>query len=184
MKVQALGLPGVYALIPERHTDDRGFFCEYYNRRIFEEHGFDYDFIQDNTSLTIKENTVRGLHFQAPPAAQTKLVWVSNGAALDVIVDIRRNSSTYGQHLSIELSANNGVQLLVPHGFAHGFCTAAPNTQVHYKVDAYYDPNREAGVLWNDIELGIDWKCTTGQVILSEKDRRLPLLKDLPAYFV
>jgi dTDP-4-dehydrorhamnose 3,5-epimerase len=183
MKVQALSLPGAYLLTPKRSLDERGYFCEVYSRRAFEEHGLFFDFVQDNTSLSLNINTVRGLHFQLPRSAQAKLVWVDQGAVQDVIVDIRRSSPTYGRHLSIELSASNGFQLLVPRGFAHGFLATARDTLLHYKVDAYYDPDRDAGLLWNDPDLGIDWKCNQDQVVLSEKDKKLPLLKDLPLYF-
>lgn len=183
MKIQALSLHGVYLLTPEHYSDERGYFSEHYSRRTFAEHGLVSDFVQDNASLTVNINTIRGLHFQLPPSAQAKLVWVNHGAMQDVIVDIRRGSPTYGQHLSIELSARNGLQLLIPRGFAHGFCSTARDTLVHYKVDAYYDPDREAGLLWNDPDLAIDWKCNTDQVLLSEKDKKLPLLKELPPYF-
>lgn len=183
MKIQALSLPGVYLLTPERHSDERGYFCEVYSRQTFEEHGLFFDFVQDNTSLSLNINTVRGLHFQLPQSAQAKLVWVDQGAVRDVIVDLRRSSPAYGQHLAIELSASNGLQLLVPRGFAHGFLTTAPDTLVHYKTDGYYDLDHDAGLLWNDPGLGIDWKCNVDHVLLSEKDKNLPLLKELPPYF-
>jgi len=183
MKIQALSLTGAYLLAPERCPDDRGYFCELYNRRTFEEHGLFYDFVQDNTSLTLGVNTIRGLHFQFPPSAQAKLVWVTQGAIRDVIVDIRRSSPTYGRHLSIDLSASNHLQLLIPRGFAHGFCSTVRDTLVHYKVDSYYDPDREAGLLWNDPDLAIDWKCNLQDVLLSIKDKNLPPLRALPAYF-
>ena len=121
--------------------------------------------------------------FQRPPSAQTKLIWVGQGSVQDVIVDIRHSSPTYGQHLSIELSANNGFQLLVPSGFAHGFLTTAPDTMVHYKTNAYYAPEHDIGLLWNDPDLEIKWKCHGDTVVLSERDRKLTRLKELPPYF-
>jgi dTDP-4-dehydrorhamnose 3,5-epimerase len=183
MKVQSLSLSGACLLNPERHSDARGYFCEVYNRRTFEQHGLFFDFVQDNTSLSPGVNTIRGLHFQRPPSAQAKLIWVSQGSVQDVIVDIRRSSPTYGKYLSIELSASNGLQLLVPRGFAHGFLTTSPNTQAHYKTDAGYAPEHDVGLLWNDPDLGIEWKRDGDKVLISEKDRKLPRLRDLPPYF-
>jgi|SRR5262245_8178045 len=183
MKVQALSLSGAYLIAPERHSDERGYFSEIYSRRSFAEHGLVFDFVQDNASLSRDVNTLRGFHFQRPPTAQAKLVWVSQGAVQDVIVDLRRNSPTYGRHLSIELSAANGFQLLVARGFAHGFLTTKPDTLAHYKADAFYSPDHDCGLLWSDPDLGIDWKCDRGQVILSDRDKMMPRLKDLPPYF-
>jgi len=169
MKVQALSLSGAYLLAPERHFDERGYFCEVYSRGMFEKHGLFLDFVQDNVSLSPNIHTIRGLHFQRPPSAQTKLIWVGQGSVQDVIVDIRHSSPTYGQHLSIELSANNGFQLLVPSGFAHGFLTTAPDTMVHYKTNAYYAPEHDIGLLWNDPDLEIKWKCH-GDTVFSRKE--------------
>jgi dTDP-4-dehydrorhamnose 3,5-epimerase len=183
IKVQSLGMAGVYLLTPARNFDERGYFFEAYNRKSLEEHGLIFDFVQDNASLSLRVNTIRGLHFQRPQSAQTKLIWVNQGAIQDVIVDIRRSSATYRQHLSIELSASNGHQLLVPRGFAHGFRTIERDTVVQYKTDAYYSPEDDCGLRWNDPDLGIDWKCNESEAILSEKDRKLPLLRELPVYF-
>jgi dTDP-4-dehydrorhamnose 3,5-epimerase len=183
IEIQKLPLSGACVLKPARHADGRGTFCEYYNRREFQKLGLSFDFVQDNASHSQAANTIRGLHFQAPPADQAKLVWVCKGAVQDVIVDLRRSSPTYGQHLSVELSESNGLQLLIPRGFAHGLRTIAPDTLVQYKVDAHYDVTRDFGVRWNDPDLGIAWNCSETAAVLSEKDRRLPWLRDLPAYF-
>jgi dTDP-4-dehydrorhamnose 3,5-epimerase len=183
MKLETVSLPGAYLVVPERLHDGRGYFYEHYNRLALEEKGILFDFVQDNVSFSQRVATVRGLHFQSPPSAQTKLVSVLRGAIQDVIVDIRESSPTYGQHLSVDLSAENGAQLLVPHGMAHGFCTTLPETLVLYKTDVYYDPSRDLGVRWNDPALGIKWPFDQAQVTLSERDKALPFLKELPRYF-
>lgn len=183
MEVTALELPGVYLLTPRRIADMRGFFVEHYNKRTLEAEGLRFDFIQDNVSLSARAGTVRGLHFQAPPSSQTKLVSVLSGAVLDVLVDIRTGSPTYGRHVAVELSAENGRQLVVPRGLAHGYCTTADNAVVFYKVDAYYDRERDFGLLWNDPDLGIAWPVAAEAAVLAEKDRTHPRLRDLPRYF-
>jgi len=157
MEVTALELPGACLLKPKRFSDARGFFVEQYNKKVLATHGLHYDFIQDNLSRTMRSGTIRGLHFQAPPSAQTKLISVLSGAVLDVLVDIRAGSPTYGRHVAVELSAENGMQALVPRGFAHGFCTLSDDSLVQYKVDAHYDRERDLGLLWNDSDLGIRW---------------------------
>ncbi|MGM1050165.1 MAG: dTDP-4-dehydrorhamnose 3,5-epimerase [Bacillota bacterium] len=181
MKKTPLKLNGVSLLEPVVHGDDRGFFMESYNATIFHDHGINYNFIQDNHSLSSKPGVIRGLHYQLNPKAQTKLVRVLSGAIYDVIVDVRKSSPTFGQWVGVILSEYNKRQLLVPKGFAHGFCTLVPNTQVLYKVDEYYSPEYDRGILWNDPALGIDW--TTSKPILSDKDQRHPLLQDAELNF-
>lgn len=183
MDVIPLELPGACLLTPKRFRDARGYFVESYNKRTLAAHGFQFDFVQDNVSLSARKGTVRGLHFQAPPSAQTKLVGVLSGAVFDVLVDIRAGSPTYGRHVTVELSAENGRQVLVPRGFAHGFCTLADDTLVQYKVDAHYDPQRDFGILWNDPDLGIEWPLAPASAVLIEKDLKHPRLRDLPRHF-
>ena len=183
MNVVALDIPDVKLITPKRFGDSRGFFSEVYNGRAFAAAGIDIDFVQDNHALSGEVGTLRGLHFQKPPFAQTKLVRVTRGRIYDVAVDIRLKSPTYGRHVGVELSAENWAQLLVPAGFAHGYCTLEPNTEVLYKVDAYYAPEHDAGILWSDPALGIAWPVEPGKAHLSDKDNRLPVLKDIgPAF--
>ncbi len=184
MDLKALELPGAHLLTTKRFRDARGFFVESYNKKTLAAHGLSFDFVQDNVSLSAKSGTIRGLHFQSPPSAQIKLVSVLSGAALDVLVDIRHGSPTYGHHVAIELTAENGLQVLAPRGFAHGFCTLADDTLVHYKVDSHYDPARDLGLLWNDPDLGIAWPVTLETAILIDKDKKHPRLRDLPRHFV
>ncbi len=183
MELRDLALPGVKLLEPRRHGDARGWFVEHYSRKAFEAAGLDYDFVQDNVSFSATPGTIRGLHFQAPPSAQVKLVSVLRGAVLDVVVDLRIGSPTYGRHVTVELSAANGLQLLAPVGVAHGLCTLEPDTLVHYKVDAPYDAARDFGLLWNDPALGIDWPVEAADAAVSDKDRVQPTLAELPVYF-
>lgn len=183
MEVTALELPGAYLLAPKRIGDMRGYFVEQYNKRTLAAYGLHFDFVQDNASLTARAGTIRGLHFQSPPSAQAKLVSVLGGALLDVVVDIRTGSPTYGRHVAVELTAENGRQVLVPRGFAHGYCTLADNTLVHYKVDAHYDPKRDMGLQWNDPDLGIRWPVAADAAVLADKDRNHPRLRDLPRHF-
>ncbi|WP_018758681.1 dTDP-4-dehydrorhamnose 3,5-epimerase [Paenibacillus terrigena] len=181
MKVIDTKLRGVRIIEPAVHGDHRGFFMESYNSAIFREYNMDYLFVQDNHSLSVEKGVIRGLHYQLNPKAQTKLVRAVAGAIYDVIVDIRRNSPTFGQWIGVHLSAENKRQLLVPQGFAHGFCTTEPNTEVLYKVDELYSPEHDRGILWNDPALGIDWP--TDQPILSDKDTKHPLLRDADINF-
>ena len=160
----------VLIIAPRRFSDDRGFFSETYNARAFREAGFDQTFVQDNHSLSLEKGTVRGLHYQSPPAAQGKLVRTSRGAILDVAVDVRMGSPTFGKHVKELLSAENGVQLYVPEGFLHGFITLEPNTEVQYKVTDFYSAEHDGSVLWNSPALGIDWGAETANAVLSEKD--------------
>lgn len=180
LKIEQTTLPGVLILTPSRHGDARGFFSESWNRRHMAEAGLDHDFMQDNHSLSQTVGTLRGLHFQAPPRAQTKLVRCGRGALFDVAVDIRRGSPSYGQWTGVELSFENGRQLLVPAGFAHGFVTREPDTEVIYKCTDTYAPDTEGAVRWDSC--GIDWGLT-GAPVLSAKDAIAAPLADLDSPF-
>ena len=183
MKVTALRIPEVKLIEFEKRSDERGYFSEVYAKTAFEAAGLEFDFVQDNHSFSIARGTVRGLHFQAPPCAQAKLVRVVRGAIYDVAVDLRRASPTFGQHVFAKISADNWLQIMVPAGFAHGFCTLEPETEVLYKVTSPYEPSADMGVLWNDPALAIDWPVTPDQAILSEKDREHPRLAALGPWF-
>ena len=183
LTIEETAIPAVKIITSRRFGDERGFFTETWNRRRFADAGIDLDFVQDNHSLSRPAGTVRGLHFQSPPHAQDKLVRVVRGRILDVAVDLRRSSPTYGRHVAVELSAENGRQLLVPVGFAHGFCTLEPDTEVVYKVSAYYPPEHDHGVAFDDPDLGIDWPVSRATAVLSDKDRMHPRLCELPEYF-
>ncbi len=183
MQVFETAIPGVKILEPRQYSDSRGVFCETYSRRALSAIGIDVEFVQDNHSISRERNTVRGLHFQIPPFAQDKLIRVSRGSIFDVVVDLRRESATFGKHVATILSADNWRQLFVPAGFAHGLCTLEPGTSVLYKVSQFYSPEHDRGVLWNDPELGIEWPTEASDALLSEKDSRFPKLKDLPGYF-
>lgn len=184
MEIIATALAEVKVLVPRRFRDARGFFSETYSKRTFAAAGLDIDFTQDNQSLSHEKGTIRGLHFQGPPSAQTKLVSCLMGQILDVAVDIRQGSPSFGRHVAVELSAENGRQLLIPRGFAHGFCTLVPDCLVAYKVDAFYDPAVDFGLAYDDPDLGIEWPIAAEAAILSDKDRRFPRLKDLKMVFV
>lgn len=181
MRVSSLQLQGACLIEPVVHGDSRGFFMESYNEAVLEKQGVKFNFIQDNQSLSAEPGVIRGLHYQLNPKAQTKLIRVLAGAIYDVIVDVRKSSPTFGKWVGVILSEHNHRQLLVPKGFAHGFCTLVPNTQVLYKVDEYYSPENDRGILWNDPALGIDWP--TSRPILSDKDQRHPLLRDVELNF-
>jgi dTDP-4-dehydrorhamnose 3,5-epimerase len=181
MRIDALEIPELKLIVPKRFADIRGDLQEAWSDRVFRENVADVTFVQDNQSFSIKKGTLRGLHFQRPPRAQGKLVQVLEGAILDVAVDIRCGSPTYGRHSIIRLDAEEGVQLWIPAGFLHGFCTLEDETVVFYKVTDYYSPEHEAGVIWNDPDLGINWPIDT--VVLSEKDQNLPRFRDLPEVF-
>ncbi|WP_193369170.1 dTDP-4-dehydrorhamnose 3,5-epimerase [Pelagibius marinus] len=182
MDVESLAIPEVMLLKPDRHGDHRGFFSETYNKRAFAAAGIDMEFVQDNHSLSAEAGTVRGLHFQVPPRAQAKLLRVIRGAVFDVAVDLRAGSPTYGRHVSAVISAEAWNQVFIPVGFAHGFCTLEPGSEVLYKVSDFYAPEAEQGLLWNDPELGIDWPAEAG-TMLSERDRAWPGLRDLSRVF-
>ncbi|UTW56274.1 dTDP-4-dehydrorhamnose 3,5-epimerase [Kordiimonas sp. SCSIO 12610] len=184
MNIEKLALPGVYVFEPKRFGDDRGFFSETFSMRAFNEVVPGLTFVQDNHSLSRDKGVIRGMHFQTPPDAQGKLVRVTAGRVLDVIVDIRKGSPTYGQHVGVELSAENWKQLWVPAGFAHAFCTLEENTEFLYKVTDFYAPQSDAGIAFDDPDLGIDWPIDTSEAILSDKDRNLPRLKDIESPFV
>ena len=176
-------IPGLVEVRPSSHKDARGFFSEVYKRSAFKAAGLTIDWIQDNQSLSTAVGTVRGLHYQAPPLAQEKLVRVLRGAIFDVAVDIRSGSPTYGHWIGVELSAAKWNQLLIPVGFAHGFMTIEPDTEVLYKVSAPYSRVHEGAIRWNDPTLGIDWLDLGVEPILSEKDRIAPLLADFVSPF-
>lgn len=181
MNITPLHLEGAILIEPKVHGDNRGFFMESYNEEVFHRNGIKQQFIQDNHSLSAEPGVLRGLHYQLNPKAQTKLVRVIAGAIYDVIVDIRKNSPTFGQWVGVILSEHNKRQLLVPKGFAHGFCTLVPNTQVIYKVDEYYSPENDRGILWNDPALNIDWPVS--HPVLSDKDQKHPVLADAELNF-
>jgi dTDP-4-dehydrorhamnose 3,5-epimerase len=183
LEIELTAIPDVRILTPKRFDDGRGFFSEVYNRRRFENAGLKLDFVQDNHSLSTKVGTIRGLHFQAPPFAQDKLVRVVRGRILDVAVNLRRSSATFGQHVAVELSAENWHQLLVPVGFAHGFCTLEPDTEVLYKVTAYYSAAHDRGLAFDDPALAIEWPVAPAEAVVSDKDRQHPRLSELPVYF-
>ncbi|MCB2053757.1 MAG: dTDP-4-dehydrorhamnose 3,5-epimerase [Geminicoccaceae bacterium] len=183
MQITPTSIPDVKIIEAKRFGDHRGFFSEVYNRRAFEEAGLMLDFVQDNHSRSAERGTLRGLHFQSPPHAQTKLVRVLHGAILDVAVDLRHGSPTFGRHVAVELTDEGWRQLLVPKGFAHGFVTLVEDTEVFYKVDAYYAPAHDHGVMWNDPDLAIDWPVDAGRVVLSAKDAAQPAFRDLPVHF-
>lgn len=175
-------IPDVVVVVPKRFTDQRGHFVETWNARSFASLT-SLPFVQDNASLSHPAGTVRGLHFQTEPSAQGKLVRVIRGRILDVTVDIRRSSPSFGQHVAVELSAENGKQLWVPPGFAHGFITREQDTEVAYKVTGFYDAACDAGIFWNDPSLGIDWGIGEDDVTLSDKDKIQPLLANAPRLF-
>jgi dTDP-4-dehydrorhamnose 3,5-epimerase len=181
MEFVATAIPDVKVLAPKKFGDHRGFFSEVFRKDAFARAGIDSEFVQDNHSLSASAGVVRGLHWQVGANAQDKLVRVLKGAILDVAVDIRRTSPTYGKHVAIELSDENWKQIFVPVGFAHGFVTLAPNTEVVYKVTSYYSPADERGVRWNDPKLGIDWRVGPNDATLSERDEKHPLFAELPS---
>lgn len=178
MKVEATSLPGVMILTPARFGDNRGFFSESWNRARMLDAGLDYDFVQDNHSVSESVGTLRGLHMQTPPHAQAKLVRCGRGCLFDVAVDIRQGSPTYGKWVGVELSAENGRQLLIPAGFLHGFVTREPGTEIVYKCTGYYAPECDRAVRFDDPDLGIDWGLTSAP-ILSAKDEAAVSLRDL-----
>jgi len=183
MKIEPQSLPGVLLITPQRFGDHRGFFAETYSRRLYTELGVDVEFVQDNHSLSAAVGTVRGLHFQAPPHAQEKLVRCGRGAIFDVAVDIRHGSPTYGRWAGFTLSAENGAQLYIPAGFAHGFGTLEPDSEIIYKCSDYYAPETEGSVRWDDPAIGIDWPLD-GDAILSGKDADATLLSELKSPFI
>ena len=178
IEVRELELAGVYEITPQRFGDDRGFFSETYSATGLAAAGIDMTFVQDNHSLSRKAGVLRGLHYQLPPFAQDKLVRVISGAILDVAVDIRKSSPTFGRWLALEVSAKRWNQILVPKGFAHGFVTLIPDTEVIYKVTERYAPECDRSIRFDDPAIGIDWRVSAADVTLSDKDRNAPLLAD------
>ena len=183
MQIERSSIPEVLVIRPTKHGDERGFFSETFRASLLKEQGIAHDWVQDNHSFSAARGVVRGLHFQRAPKAQAKLVRVACGAVLDVAVDIRKGSSSFGRHVAVELSAENWTQLYVPAGFAHGFCTLTENTEVLYKVSAEYAPELEGGVLWNDPDLGIAWPISHKAATLSARDREWPLFRDFVSPF-
>jgi len=182
MRLIETGLPGLTLLEPKLFRDERGYFLETYSRATFAALGIQADFVQDNQAYSRHAFVLRGLHFQKPPFAQAKYVWVMRGRVLDVAVDLRRGSPTYGRSYCVELSAENFLRLFIPRGFAHGYLTLEPDTEFVYKVDAPYDAASDAGIRWNDPDLAVPWPAC--DPVLSPKDREQPLFKDFDTPFV
>ena len=183
VEVRSLGLDGVLEIRPRRIADERGFFSEVWKQKDFEEAGVVHHFVQDNHSRSTARGVLRGLHYQTPPMAQTKLVRVSRGAIFDVAVDIRRGSPTFGKWTSLILSEGEWNQMLVPEGFAHGFVTLEPQTEVQYKVTAPFSPEHDKAIRFDDPAIGIDWPIRAAELILSDRDRAAPLLADSDTEF-
>ena len=183
MRIEPTSLAEVVILIPARFADDRGWFCETWNAGRLAGAGLDVEFVQDNHSMSARTGTLRGLHFQSPPHAQDKLVRCTRGGIRDVAVDIRRGSPSFGHWVAVDLTADNGRQLLVPKGFLHGFVTLQPHTEVQYKCSDVYAPGSDWGVRWDDPDIGVDWGLT-GAPLLSAKDAVQPFLRDVISPFV
>ena len=179
MEVLETAIAEVKLMLPRLFRDERGWFAEIFSSEVFERLALPHGFVQDNQSLSLRAGTIRGLHFQVPPHAQSKLVRVVRGAVFDVVVDVRSDSATFGRHVAVELSAENRLQLLVPRGFAHGFLTLRPDTEVVYKVDAAYAPEHERGVNFADPDLALPWPRPPGVLVVSAKDRALPFLREI-----
>jgi dTDP-4-dehydrorhamnose 3,5-epimerase len=184
MKIKPTDLDGVAIITPRIFRDSRGYFTETFRQGIFDELSAGVQFVQDNQAFSIEANVVRGLHFQSPPFAQAKLIRVLRGRILDVAVDIRRGSPTFGQHFAIELSAENMKQLFVPVGFAHGYQTLESKVEIAYKVTNVYAPAHDMGIFWNDLSLGLPWMLDDRAVMLSDKDKKQPLLRDIETPFI
>ncbi len=182
MPFRPTGIPGLLIFEPKVHGDERGYFFESYNANTFREEGIDIQFVQDNQARS-GYGVLRGLHFQRQPYSQNKLIRVLEGRVMDVVVDLRRGSPTYGKSFSIELSAENKLQLLVPQGFAHGYSVLSPIAEVMYKCDNFYNKPSEGGILYSDPALGIDWGIPLTEAVVSEKDKVLPLLADVQHNF-
>jgi dTDP-4-dehydrorhamnose 3,5-epimerase len=184
MEVRELAIPGVFEIIPKKFGDDRGYFSETYSAEKLRPFGLPDNWVQDNQSYSAPQNVLRGLHYQLAPAAQDKLVRVIRGAIIDVAVDIRRGSPSFGTWVALEVSAKAWNQILVPKGFAHGFMTLEPDTEVVYKVTAPYSPAHDRGIRWDDPEIGIAWPLGGKEPVLSAKDKIAPFLRDTPADFI
>ena len=180
MQIEETELSGVKLITPKQFGDHRGHFSETYNAKTYEQIGIAQTFIQDNQSFSASKGTVRALHLQLPPFAQAKLVRVLRGAILDVAVDLRKESPTYLKYAKFVLSAENRTQAIIPEGFAHGFCTLEPDTEVFYKVNNLYSVAHERGIRWNDPAVGIDWPVSETDAILSDKDKAAPYLSEIP----
>ena len=183
MDVRSFEIEGPLEIIPRKIEDSRGYFSEIFRLDNFAEHAPDVEFVQDNQSLSVKTGTVRGIHFQSHPMAQGKLVRCLAGRLLDVAVDLRNDSPTFGQWVSVVLLPEQNNQLWVPVGFGHAFCTLEPNSVISYRVTSYYSPEHDKGVAWDDADIGVDWPDAADPETLSRKDRMQPRLVDLPAYF-
>jgi dTDP-4-dehydrorhamnose 3,5-epimerase len=183
LELRPLAIPDVKVLRTDRFSDARGYFCETFQRSAFAEKGILHDFVQDNQSCSDRVGTVRGLHFQRPPFTQAKLIRVLNGAILDIAVDLRRSSPSFGKHIAIQLDSESGEQVFIQKGFAHGFCTLQPKTAVLYKVDQVYAPSHDSGVYWADPALAIKWPVTPSEAQISPKDQALPALSQLACVF-
>lgn len=183
MEIEHTALQGVVVLTPARHGDARGFFSESWNAKRMADAGLVYNFVQDNHSVSATVGTVRGLHFQSPPHAQAKLVRCGRGSLFDVAVDIRHGSPTYGQWVGVELTAENGKQLLIPEGFLHGFATRLPDTEIIYKCTDYYAPDCDGAVRFDDPDIGINWGLGDTAAVLSPKDDAAPALSALGTIF-
>ncbi len=183
MEVRNLGLPGVVEIVPDKYGDERGFFSETWNAARFREAGIDIAWVQDNHSLSVQPLVLRGLHYQAPPMAQDKLVRVVRGAVFDVVVDIRHGSPDFGKWVGIELSVEKWNQILVPKGFAHGFLTLRPDTEVVYKVSALYSREHDRSIRFDDPAIGVAWPFGGGEPVLSAKDATAPRLAEVDTGF-
>ena len=183
MKITSLQIPDVKLIEAKVIKDSRGFFLESYSKRKFEQAGIKCNFVQDNHSSSKDAGIIRGLHFQLPPYAQSKLIRVTKGRIWDVAVDLRKTSPTYSQYVSAELSAQTLKMLFIPAGFAHGFVTLVPNCEIQYKTDAYYAPESEGGIRWDDPDLAIDWPIQYNSAILSERDAILPAFANFQSTF-
>lgn len=183
MHIEKTDFPGLLILQPKVFKDDRGYFFESYNQKELRKEGIVYRFVQDNQALS-SYGTIRGLHYQMEPSAQTKLIRAVGGAILDVVVDIRKFSPTYGRFFSIELSSENKKQLLIPRGFAHGYSVLSETAEVFYKCDTHYNKKQERGILWNDPKLNIDWRIPSDRVITSEKDKEYPDIDNCENNFI
>ena len=183
MQIVETEIADVKLIKPVRHTDSRGFFSEVFKESVLREHGIDIHFVQDNHSLSASKGVVRGLHFQIPPCAQAKLLRVTAGSIFDVAVDIRWGSPSFGRHVAAVLSSSDWNQIFIPEGFAHGYCTLQPDTEVVYKVSSYYSPEHDRGLLWNDPALGIAWPVSPDEALVSDRDRKHPILSVLPRFF-
>lgn len=184
LDVEKTALDGVFIITPKRLVDERGFFVASFNAALLKEKtGIDDDFVQDNHSKSIRVGTIRGLHYQAPPRAQAKLVRVLRGAITDVAVDVRKGSPTYGRHVAVKLSADNGKQLYVPVGFLHGIAALEPDTEIAYKCSDYYSQPHDGAVFFNDPDLAIDWGIDPEKAVLSDKDRKAVSFRDFKSPF-